>query len=126
MSDLTDEKRYLQELDWAARRMDRLEDEAERLGLTLHAGSHRAAADRLRAIEADQRVAWKSLYGMGMLLDATRRALDKPTAGDGLLKCCVCGRQFRESEKIAAKSADNPGCPSCGSDNYVDQEVDHV
>jgi len=81
-----DEKHYLQELDWAARRMDRLEDEARRLGLVqLHMPALRRIADRLREMEADQREAWNSLYAMRVALDATRRALDKPTAGDGLL-----------------------------------------
>lgn len=39
---------------------------------------------------------------------------------DELLECQTCGRVFPASYLSAVRGADEPGCPSCGSTNYLE------
>ena len=55
----------------------------------------------------------------GRIMKADR---EEDLAMDTLLECCVCGHIYRESQRVAARCEDEPGCPSCGSDNCIDIE----
>ena len=41
---------------------------------------------------------------------------------ENLLECDSCGHLFKASELSASNSEREPGCPSCGSDNYTEPE----
>ena len=43
-----------------------------------------------------------------------------------IVECQMCGNVFADEDMVAATSADNPGCPSCGSDDVMDvRKVDN-